>query len=1125
MALIKTIPENPITGLVSSLIYSGSSGLIPAVTAPNGSDLTTQALFISQIPTLDGLIIDERTGLDFDRAVQPHRAYDFDGSDDYITTPVDMTNSATLSIFARVKPENIAATVKIADQSDGANGFSFSITSTGLIQLFFYKGSTLQTVASAGTISAGAWASVAVTLSSTEAKFYINGVLDVTRAVTSPAVIDADTTNMAIGARNDNNDQLFDGILSNLCGYTTTLTDANILSLHNNVYPTGAEFIYKCDDTNSTVAYDSSGNANHGTKTNITPASFHYEGVDVPYSWQNKAGYTFDVSNGYVPRNESAIANDVLGAALQYTGSTPENGQALNSACGTFDGTNDYVVMATDTIGTMVVSMKFRFNGFTPTANDLRLWSSFETAGSTRTFGTTGWDFVSLTGGWYVSLLTSFFQADTDYHMVCKTVQNGSDVDCNLYINGDLKTTKTFVGKTLNHSGTYFRLARFNSIYAAVSMQDVRVYSADKTLAEVNAYNEDDLIFWLPMSENSGATVYDVSGNEYDGTVINATTTTGAGFWAQTQDVFHYSLGKGFTASSGVEIPALMDGTLDAAGNAITNPSMIGHNKGITDVQLIDEEWSYNDTRVNPYFKRTTPTGADRFLSYLETLSGSNYDAVRNYVQTSVQRVSAPAQSNLIIDYDWGDLDTTTRTLNDISKDLAALTLVTNKASPGTYDAAPTAGNISVSARVNNHYAVRNHANSALDTGFFAGGSGFKFTLGTVTRLPNLTSKTFFGSSDSSGVRRFFAEVRAAGTITFGVGSLAFTTAQTYAEGDILTIRMSGDESNFNAWINNVQVATNESYSFGTASTDTMLLLARTSGGSGVNYYSKGDLGVFKLYDKVLDATEMADLEAHLVDKSADNFKIRVLPLLGQSNIVGKDNGTVDYTSTTLEKPDARILQVVTTLNPVPANSAEDGDIIGAFEPLMHKDRTFGAVGMGFRIAKEYLDRVGRDPYVRVCLVPVAVGDTGFDDGSWVVTTGDLYLNAIDKTNIAMASATDAELVNFVWQQVAHDFAAGVTQSEYETYWDDMAAGLRSAITGASSALFVVGERASESTNGSGGPGIANATVASRDANAIYVDYPVYSLIDGVHWDVDGVRAASTVNADAAFDRLNVSVY
>jgi hypothetical protein len=67
------------------------------------------------------------------------------------------------------------------------------------------------------------------------------------------------------------------------------------------------------DDTHPTIAYDSSGNSNHGTKTNITANTFHYEGSDVPYSWQNTVGYsspfTIDDTQILTPSETSTMNN------------------------------------------------------------------------------------------------------------------------------------------------------------------------------------------------------------------------------------------------------------------------------------------------------------------------------------------------------------------------------------------------------------------------------------------------------------------------------------------------------------------------------------------------------------------------------------------------------------------------------------------------------------------------------------------------------------------------------------------------------------------------------------------------------------------------------------------------
>jgi hypothetical protein len=76
-----------------------------------------------------------------------------------------------------------------------------------------------------------------------------------------------------------------------------------------------------------------------------------------------------------------------------------------------------------------------------------------------------------------------------------------------------------------------------------------------------------------PFAEGSGTTFYDA------GAAANHITFDGVGTydWA-TQDAYHYNITHGFRLSSGVKIPAKLDGSAAANGSAITNFRSAGHN-------------------------------------------------------------------------------------------------------------------------------------------------------------------------------------------------------------------------------------------------------------------------------------------------------------------------------------------------------------------------------------------------------------------------------------------------------------------------------------------------------------------------------------------------------------------
>ena len=88
-----------------------------------------------------------------------------------------------------------------------------------------------------------------------------------------------------------------------------------------------------------------------------------------------------------------------------------------------------------------------------------------------------------------------------------------------------------------------------------------------------------------PLAEGGGSTRYDVSGRGINGTNLAGATNT-------TQDVFHYNLRVGCTDSSGTKIPALLNGSADAAGNPIGSPGGAWLNDGCeTKLDLSASGW------------------------------------------------------------------------------------------------------------------------------------------------------------------------------------------------------------------------------------------------------------------------------------------------------------------------------------------------------------------------------------------------------------------------------------------------------------------------------------------------------------------------------------------------------
>lgn len=164
-----------------------------------------------------------------------------------------------------------------------------------------------------------------------------------------------------------------------------------------------------------------------------------------------------------------------------------------------------------------------------------------------------------------------------------------------------------------------------------------------------------------PLSEGKGADVHNVILNSDHATWQNASTSTeGAGVWAGRTDDFHWNAEKGFTLSSGVRIPALADGSLNAAdgSGAVTNPpadSGGGHNDAecsfdycyiAEDDQACPASYELGDLEEVSFdvfvqnfddlaFARLkSSTAIDRIVAYSDALTGEDLALAERYTNT-----------------------------------------------------------------------------------------------------------------------------------------------------------------------------------------------------------------------------------------------------------------------------------------------------------------------------------------------------------------------------------------------------------------------------------------------------------------------------------------------------------
>lgn len=154
----------------------------------------------------------------------------FDGTGDYVTIPYNnmhqmVTGNFTIEAWVFRSVVGAEHNIAVTRSGGGADGWNLRINAANTLQFYYTGGSS---VTSTGTISAGIWVHVAVTMSASTAKLYINGVNDGTAAAFGTGT--ANSQSLRIGVANDNTTGYMNGYIADLritkgvVRYTTTFT-------------------------------------------------------------------------------------------------------------------------------------------------------------------------------------------------------------------------------------------------------------------------------------------------------------------------------------------------------------------------------------------------------------------------------------------------------------------------------------------------------------------------------------------------------------------------------------------------------------------------------------------------------------------------------------------------------------------------------------------------------------------------------------------------------------------------------------------------------------------------------------------------------------------------------------
>jgi len=196
-------------------------------------------------------------------------ALSFDGADDYLELPSRMGDSTDFSFAGWVKWGGGANWQRVFDFGTGTNAFLFLSPKAGNNALRFTikNGGAEQQLNHTAALPVDVWTHVAVTLTGTTGKLFVNGALVATNTAMDINPDAIGTNSNFIGDSQFAADPLFNGQLDDLRFYTTALSDVQVAALAGSTAPQfSAEVLVKPAALKyqpyvSTVASDLSGSA------------------------------------------------------------------------------------------------------------------------------------------------------------------------------------------------------------------------------------------------------------------------------------------------------------------------------------------------------------------------------------------------------------------------------------------------------------------------------------------------------------------------------------------------------------------------------------------------------------------------------------------------------------------------------------------------------------------------------------------------------------------------------------------------------------------------------------------------------------------------------------------------
>lgn len=305
---------------LNALGIKGGGLFNPASISVNGERTLLQQVLTKRTPTIGGIVYDERKNKGTARSIQTGRAYDFDGTNDY----VDYGNIASIashtgpfSVMCWINDDNVLTAYSMYFSKATGVDIQFALRHTSTVGSLRFEaniGGLLKVADSpVSTLVNGVTYHIAGVYDGSNIILYLDGVAIVTTPATG--LVNVNSVPVNIGRRHTDgfytNGRIWDARY-----YNSALTPAEVLSCskNNNITPRPI-FWAKCDEQQGITSLDSSGNGNHGTIINASLPAFHT--TQNVYSFQNEIGYS---NNSFVKTGTDSWSDSLIRATAPMTG-------------------------------------------------------------------------------------------------------------------------------------------------------------------------------------------------------------------------------------------------------------------------------------------------------------------------------------------------------------------------------------------------------------------------------------------------------------------------------------------------------------------------------------------------------------------------------------------------------------------------------------------------------------------------------------------------------------------------------------------------------------------------------------------------------------------------------------